>query len=130
MVLFSVIVSVFFFSNVLYFSLITTIANKHQASRKRLITDVLAIHMVRSPKNSTLITYHPPRGTDAKTLHDRVYYAGASVYWNRLYTQAADPTFVLLAALWYALYAWDQAFEILYEHICFLVRRPSKLVAA
>jgi len=93
------------------------------AAAKVLVSDLLAIHMVRAPKNSTLITYHPPRetrGTDAETLHSRVYYAGASVYWSKLYAQATDPTFVLVATLWYALYAWDQTFEFLYQHICSL----------
>jgi hypothetical protein len=33
-----------------------------------------------------------------------------------------DPTFVLLTFLWHAMYAWDEALEILYTHICTLVR--------
>ena len=97
---------------------------KNERTTKLLITDLLAIHLVRSVKNTTLITYHPPadtQATSAKTLYERIYYAGASVYWNKLYTQASDPTFVLVAALWYALYAWDQALDVLYEHICALV---------
>lgn len=33
-----------------------------------------------------------------------------------------DPTFVLLTYLWHAMYAWDEALENLYTHICTLVR--------
>jgi len=98
--------------------------NSKTTTPSKLVTDLLAIHMIRAPKNSTLITYHDPRDTErvtsAKTLHDRVYYAGASVYWNNLYAQATDPTFVLVATMWYPLYAWDRALEVLYDHICFL----------
>jgi hypothetical protein len=87
--------------------------------------------MVRSPESSTLITYHPPfetRGADAETLHARICYAGASVYWSKLYAQAADPTFVVVATLWYALYAWDQSLETLYQHICSLVSYPLRFL--
>jgi hypothetical protein len=53
-----------------------------------------------------------------------VYLAGQSVYWNKIFRESNDPTFVFLTMLWYALYAWDQAFELLWEHICLLVRAP------
>jgi hypothetical protein len=82
--------------------------------------------MIRACRNSTLISYHPhprTRATDAATLHSRVHYAGASVYWSKLYAEATDPTFVLVATLWHALYAWDQTLEVLYQHICSLVCR-------
>jgi len=128
-ILLSAHVSVFFY-DITPFSLTTTTAGS-TAAAKVLVSDLLAIHMVRAPKNSTLITYHPPRetrGTDAETLHSRVYYAGASVYWSKLYAQATDPTFVLVATLWYALYAWDQTFEFLYQHICSLVRHLPHLL--
>jgi hypothetical protein len=100
----------------------TTAGSK--TATKLLISDLLAVHMIRTSQNSTLITYHPPRktrATDAATLHSRVHYAGSSVYWSKLYAQATDPTFVLVATLWHALYAWDQTFEVLYQHICSLV---------
>jgi hypothetical protein len=104
---------------------LTLTAATNQVATTLLITDFLAIHVIRAPQNSTLITYHSAdtQATSAETLHDRIYYAGASVYWNKLYTQASDPTFILVAALWYALYAWDQALDVLYVHICALVRR-------
>ena len=36
-----------------------------------------------------------------------------------------DPTFVFLAILWSALYAWDEALEALYAHFSLLVSRTS-----
>ena len=33
-----------------------------------------------------------------------------------------DPTFLLLIFVWHAMYAWDEALQHLYEHICVLVR--------
>jgi hypothetical protein len=81
--------------------------------------------MIRSADSSTLVTYHPPRetrATSAKMLHSRIYYAGASLYWRKLYAEAKDPTFILVMMLWHALYAWDQALEALYQHISTLVR--------
>lgn len=38
-----------------------------------------------------------------------------------------DPTFVFLAVLWSALYAWDEALEVLYAHFCWLVSTRSRL---
>ncbi|KAF8584986.1 hypothetical protein K439DRAFT_1616330 [Ramaria rubella] len=86
-----------------------------------LILDLLALHMVRQPENSTIISYHPTsewKTTSAANLHSRVYLAGQSIYWQNIFKKSNDPTFVLLATLWYALYAWDEAFETLWEHIC------------
>jgi len=34
-----------------------------------------------------------------------------------------DPTFVFLALLWSALYAWDEALEVLYAHFSWLESR-------
>ena len=90
-----------------------------------LITDFLAIHMYRARENSTIITYHHApewHTTTAKKLHTRISLVGQSVYWQNIFKESQDPTFVLLSTLWYALYAWDEAFEILWEHIARLVR--------
>ena len=91
-----------------------------------LILDLLALHMVRThPESSTIISYHPSpewKTTTAENLHSRVYLAGQSVYWQNIFKKDNDPTFVLLATIWYALYAWDEAFETLWEYICYLVR--------
>ncbi|KAJ6605314.1 hypothetical protein DFH09DRAFT_1257012 [Mycena vulgaris] len=88
-----------------------------------LLHDIFAIHMVRSPALSTLISYHPPDrhwATEASTLRTRLLAAGQSVYWNKIFTStmSSDPTFVLLALLWYPLYAFDEALDSLYVHIC------------
>lgn len=47
---------------------------------------------------------------------------GGSVYWQKIFDKSQDPTFVFLAILWYALYAWDESFELLYSHVSELVR--------
>lgn len=98
-----------------------------------LLPDILALHMVRSPKHSTIISYHPPhthRTTAASTLQARLLAAGQSVYWNKIFTSTigSDPTLVLLALLWYPLYAFDESLEALYTHICWLVRRALALL--
>ncbi|KAF9446764.1 hypothetical protein P691DRAFT_803529 [Macrolepiota fuliginosa MF-IS2] len=90
---------------------------------KVVLIDVLALHMVRHKNSSTVITYHPPRewhSTSARILHSRFRFAGQSVYWRSIFSQSDDPTFVLLSLLWHALYAWDEALETLYAHICWL----------
>ncbi|KAG1838363.1 hypothetical protein DFJ58DRAFT_814163, partial [Suillus subalutaceus] len=82
-----------------------------------ILLDLLAIHMVRSEDSSTIISYHPSssfRRPSPKKLHSLVY---------QIFAQSEDPTFLFLAILWYALYAWDQAFESLYTHINWLVHR-------
>ncbi|KAF7368936.1 hypothetical protein MVEN_00219800 [Mycena venus] len=98
------------------------------SSNHILLPDILAIHMVRSPGLSTIISYHPPhthRTTAAHTLRTRLLAAGQSVYWNKIFnsTISSDPTFVLLALLWYPLYAFDESLDALYLHICWLEGR-------
>ncbi|KAJ7248211.1 hypothetical protein B0H12DRAFT_1123639 [Mycena haematopus] len=93
-----------------------------------LLPDILAIHMVRSPGLSTIISYHPPhthRTTTAHTLRMRLLAAGHSVYWKNIFTStiSSDPTFILLALLWYPLYAFDESLDALYSHICWLEGR-------
>ncbi|KAF8150601.1 hypothetical protein B0H34DRAFT_665532 [Crassisporium funariophilum] len=91
-----------------------------------LLVDLLAFHMVRRRNGSTIISYHPTpewKSTSARYLHNRVRFAGESVYWQSLFRRSSDPTFVLLCLLWYALYAWDESLENLYSHICWLESR-------
>ncbi|KAG6901777.1 hypothetical protein C0995_008023 [Termitomyces sp. Mi166 len=91
-----------------------------------LLPDLLALHMVRSRNNSTIISYHPShehRSTTAASLHSRLNAAGHSVYWSNMFAKHDDPTFVFLSILWYALYAWDEALEVLYAHICWVESR-------
>ena len=47
--------------------------------------------------------------------------SGQSVYWQSIFQKTHDPTFVLLTFVWHAMYAWDEALENLYDHICSLV---------
>ncbi|KAG2130887.1 hypothetical protein DEU56DRAFT_740368, partial [Suillus clintonianus] len=85
-----------------------------------LFIDLLAIHMVRGVKTSTIISYHPDSTwcrTSAKRLHSLMKLVGESVYWQIIFKKSKDPTFVFLAILWYALYAWDESFELLYSHV-------------
>ncbi|KAH7890287.1 hypothetical protein F5I97DRAFT_7352 [Phlebopus sp. FC_14] len=91
-----------------------------------LLQDLLAIHMVRNTKSSTIISYHPSsslRRTSAKRLHSLIRRTGESVYWSKIFASSRDPTFLFLCFLWYALYAWDEAFEVLYAHINWLESR-------
>ncbi|KAG1807461.1 uncharacterized protein BJ212DRAFT_1303431 [Suillus subaureus] len=84
-----------------------------------LLIDLLAIHMIREKNSSTIITYHPVLRdrTTAERLHLVMERAGGSVYWNKIFVASEDPTFFFLAILWYALYAWDETFEVLYKRI-------------
>ncbi|KAG1814731.1 uncharacterized protein BJ212DRAFT_1481921 [Suillus subaureus] len=85
-----------------------------------LFIDLLAIHMVRGVKTSTIISYHPESTwcrTSAKRLHSLMQLVGGSVYWQKIFDKSKDPTFLFLAILWYALYAWDESFELLYKHL-------------
>ena len=90
-----------------------------------LFIDLLAIHMVRGVKTSTIISYHPESTwcqTSAKRLNKLMLLVGGSVYWQNIFTKTEDPTFLFLTILWYALYAWDESFELLYNHVNILVR--------
>ncbi|KAG2087613.1 uncharacterized protein F5147DRAFT_790609 [Suillus discolor] len=84
-----------------------------------LLIDLLAIHMIRSKDSATIISYHPVLHdcTTAERLHQVMARAGGSVYWNKIFKASEDPTFFFLAILWYALYVWDEAFEVLYNRI-------------
>ena len=89
-----------------------------------LLQDLLAIHMYRTSTTSTIISYHPSselQRTSAKRLQSLVQRTGDSVYWSKIFDRSKDPTFLFLAILWYALYAWDEAFEVLYRYINALV---------
>ncbi|KAF9485235.1 hypothetical protein BDN70DRAFT_871644 [Pholiota conissans] len=91
-----------------------------------LLLDLLAFHMVRDKNGSTIISYHPTqewKSTSAIYLRTRVGHAGTSVYWQSLLQRSDDPTMILLCMLWYAMYAWDEALENLYVHICWLESR-------
>ena len=46
---------------------------------------------------------------------------GQSVYWQSIFQKSADPTLVLLTFIWHTVYAWDEALETLYSHICTIV---------
>ncbi|KAG2149644.1 hypothetical protein BD769DRAFT_1649081 [Suillus cothurnatus] len=84
-----------------------------------LLIDLLAVHMIREKNSSTIITYHPPLHdrTTAERLCQVMERAGGSLYWNKIFMASEDPTFFFLVILWYALYAWDETFEVLYNRI-------------
>ncbi|KAJ8582390.1 hypothetical protein M405DRAFT_846472 [Rhizopogon salebrosus TDB-379] len=97
----------------------------HSSAKKYLLQDLLALHMIRSsdPSGSTIISYHPSaqwNRTTAERLYNLVHKVGESVYWQKIFEQSKDPTFVFLAILWYALYAWDESLEHLYAHMNWL----------
>ncbi|OAX35883.1 hypothetical protein K503DRAFT_339760 [Rhizopogon vinicolor AM-OR11-026] len=97
----------------------------HSSAEKYLLQDLLALHMIRSsdPSGSTIISYHPSsqwKRTTAERLKTLVHKVGESVYWQKIFEQSKDPTFIFLAILWYALYAWDESLEHLYTHMNWL----------
>jgi hypothetical protein len=89
--------------------------------------------MVRNTDDdaNTIISYHPhdtenahPTTSSAEALHTRLRLVGKSVYWRTLFsteTQMEDPTLVLLAMLWHALYSWDEVMEKMNGYFCDLV---------
>ncbi|KAG6829590.1 hypothetical protein H0H87_010739 [Tephrocybe sp. NHM501043] len=94
-----------------------------RSKRRILVLDLLSVHLIRNIEGSTIISYHPTLEhptTSANWLRDRIRYAGQSVYWQSIFQKSQDPTFVLLTFVWHALYAWDEALEHLYNHICWL----------
>ena len=88
------------------------------------LIDLLAIHMIRNISTSTIISYHPESTTSAKHFHSLMLVAGESVYWKDIFSKSKDPTFLFLAMLWYALYAWDESFGLLHDHLSSLVCVP------
>ena len=95
-----------------------------QSNDVLIVPDLLALHMVRSEKENTIISYHPGYNhgtTTAEALHRRFALTGRSVYWSSMFKETNDPTLLLLSLMWYPLYCWDEVFETLYSHICFLV---------
>ncbi|KAF8153225.1 hypothetical protein B0H34DRAFT_722697 [Crassisporium funariophilum] len=103
--------------------LLKNILIKITSDDRLLVLDLLAIHLIRNINGSTIISFHPSFNiptTTAPFLHERIRYAAQSTYWQNIFQQSSDPTFVLLILLWHAIYSWDEALEDLYTHICFL----------
>jgi len=96
------------------------------SNKRLLVLDLLSVHLVRNINGSTIISYHPTLNIPATTapfLHERIRFAGQSVYWQSMFQKSQDPTLVLLTFIWHTMYAWDEALENLYEHICSLESR-------
>ncbi|KAF8623759.1 hypothetical protein AX15_006201 [Amanita polypyramis BW_CC] len=94
-----------------------------QSNKKELVQDLLSVHLVRNIAGSTIISFHTNIGrysTEAKYLHERIRFAGQSVYWQKMLERTDDPTFLMLIFVWHAMYAWDEALQDLYQHICHL----------
>ncbi|KAF5390536.1 hypothetical protein D9757_002594 [Collybiopsis confluens] len=89
-----------------------------------LVLDLLAVHLIRRNDGlgSTIISYHDTNeySTSARYLHERIRFAGQSVYWQSIFQKSPDPTFVLLTYLWHCLYGWDLSLEKLYSHISWM----------
>ncbi|KAJ3987437.1 hypothetical protein F5890DRAFT_1405153 [Lentinula detonsa] len=96
----------------------------HIAYKYMLALDLLSVHLIRRNDGlgSTIISYHDQdeNATSAPYLHERIRFAGQSVYWQSIFQKSPDPTFVLLTFIWHAMYAWDEALEKLYGHICWM----------
>ncbi|KAK2463952.1 hypothetical protein APHAL10511_004003 [Amanita phalloides] len=90
---------------------------------KVLVLALLSVHLIRNIAGNTMISFHTEsklRTTKAEYLHERIRFAGQSVYWQKMLEKTDDPTFLLLIFVWHAMYAWDEALQHLYEHICVL----------
>jgi hypothetical protein len=107
--------------------------------------DFLSIYLIRNVNGSTIISYHPAFNlptTTALFFHTRIRFAGTqenpkpiagfftlnqfgavgqSVHWQKIFQGCPDPIFVFLTFIWHALYAWDEALQTLYNHICDMV---------
>jgi len=82
--------------------------------------------MVRDVSGSTIISYHHDLDgctTSVEDLFTRLKLVGRSVYWQLIVRKSKDPTFVFLAILWSALYAWDASLEALYVQFSWLESR-------
>ncbi|TFK29543.1 hypothetical protein FA15DRAFT_664090 [Coprinopsis marcescibilis] len=91
-----------------------------------LALDLISVHLIRNLGGSTIISYHPTLNlptTAANYLHERIRFAGQSVYWQSMFQRTPDPTLVLMCFIWHAMYAWDEALESLYQHILALEDR-------
>jgi hypothetical protein len=98
--------------------------NQQSTGGRILVLDEMAIHMVRLPTSSTILSYHANTDwytTTAQELHKLVRLAGQSVYWRNIFQETNDPTFLLLTILWHAIYSWDEALSSLYAHVQSLV---------
>ncbi|KAF8892914.1 hypothetical protein BD779DRAFT_1436236 [Infundibulicybe gibba] len=101
------------------------LALRSGSEERLLVLDLLAVHLIRNVNvnGNTIISYHPGRQNSrtatASYLHERIRFAG-NVYWQSIFKNSPDPTFVLLCYVWHAMYAWDEALEHLYSHICLL----------
>ena len=123
------------FCNILFYPL---------TDKRHLRLDMLSVHLIRNITGSTIISYHPKMKfptTTAVFFHQHIQLAGGliatnaiintddqfslstghSVYWQNIFQKSSNPTFVLLIFIWHAIYAWGEALERLYEHICHLV---------
>ncbi|KAG1789706.1 uncharacterized protein HD556DRAFT_1492388, partial [Suillus plorans] len=94
-------------------------------AERYLLEDLLALHIIRSsdPSGSTIISYHPSAQwnmTTAERLKNLVQKVGESAYRQKIFERSKDPSLVLLAILWYALYAWDESLDHLYTHMNWL----------
>ncbi|KAH9474784.1 hypothetical protein JR316_0013249 [Psilocybe cubensis] len=93
-----------------------------ESNGRLLLLDLLSVHLIRRKQGSTIISYHANKDlptTTAPVLHERIRFAGMYTYLFHLLA-TNDPTFVLLTFIWHAIYAWDEALENLYSHICTL----------
>jgi len=78
---------------------------------------MLAVLVVRSEGNHTLVTVHPGNiPHSARTLAHRLMTAERSVYWRKVISQAHDPVFMLLIVMWSTIYAWNEAVSAINTH--------------
>ncbi|KAH6876667.1 hypothetical protein BKA70DRAFT_236118 [Coprinopsis sp. MPI-PUGE-AT-0042] len=71
------------------------------SAKFRLISDFLAVHMVRQRADSTIISLHEGTqdSTTAEVMHERFHLCSKSVYWSSIFKATGDPTCLLLCFL-------------------------------
>jgi len=71
---------------------------------------------------------HPPFQYHSTAHHRKMpVHSWAPSLLEQYILQNKELHILLSAILWYALYAWDESFELLYSHLCSLVRSPHAL---
>ena len=76
------------------------------------------VHAVETRRSLGLLVSYP-------NIQLSYQFNGCIISRQKVVRKSEDSTFVFLAILWSALYAWDEALEVLYEHFCWLVSTPS-----
>jgi len=92
------------------------------------VLEILGVYAIRSYEGpSTILCFIPSTGPQSKPFIDALYrwFENASKdHYRQLFEEVRDPTFAVLPILWFVIYVWADAIEILYELLDKLVSAP------